>query len=72
MGVVYQTATQAVLTELEKIRGKADNISEDTRLLLEYDITRTVSDVIKAAGLTNQISTEILNKVITPFKRLHP
>jgi hypothetical protein len=72
MAVVYQTATQDIVDQLDKIRQKADSISEDARLRLEYDITRTVSSWINSMGLTAQISQELLNKVITPFNRQHP
>jgi hypothetical protein len=72
MAIVYQTATQNVVTELNQIRTTADGISEDTRLRLEYEITKTVSEVIRAAGLTNQISQKLLTEVINPFKQLHP
>lgn len=72
MAIVYQTASQNVVTELDNVRAKADGISEDTRLRLEYQITKAVSEVIQAAGLTNQISQKLLNEVINPFKQLHP
>jgi hypothetical protein len=72
VGLCYQTAAEDVKAELSEIRNQASTISEDTRLLLEYQITTTVANLIKSKGLDAEISRELQFKVIEPFRRQHP